>query len=172
MRKVSILMVIATMVLTLNSCRDGNRGIDMIYTDFFEIQSGANTIETHYFQSELRSANWSTFLGELEPEQISKIQPSFARLTNTQGIPFDFIDQVVIEIYPDENLTVTPWEFAFRNNIPFNEGTTLEIIPGLADFKDELSDDQFIYRIGLRYRDFPPITFPVVLDFGFTAVPL
>lgn len=141
----------------------------MIYTDFFNIQSGANTFDTHYFQSELKSANWSDFLGDTKPEDISNIQPSFAKLSNTNGIPMGFISDVVIEIYPNQDTSLSPWEMAHRSNIPINTGTTLNIIPGLVNFKDELSDDRFIYRVGLRYRAFPPASFRVVLDFGFKA---
>ena len=116
------------------------------------------------------NANWSEFLGTLEADDISQITPSFARITNTEGIPMDFISEIIIQIYPNQDLSVTPWEMAFREDIPFNAGTSIEIIPGLANFKDEMIDDQFIYRIGLRYRNFPPTTFRVVLDFGFKAL--
>lgn len=143
----------------------------MIYTDFFQIQSGANTIETHYFESGILNSNWSNFLGDLQPSEIEKIIPSFARIYNNDGVELDFISQVIVQIYPDEDTSVTPWEMAFREDIPFNTGTELEIIPGLADFKDELSDGQFIYRIGLRYRQFPPTNVNVIFDFGFLAVP-
>ena len=161
-------LLLGLIVLTIPSCRD-SRGIDMIYTDFFDIQSGANTIERHYFQNFV-TANWSEFLGNLEAEDISQITPSFARITNTEGIPMDFITEIIIQIYPNQDTSVTPWEMAYRTDIPFNTGTTIEIIPGLANFKDEMVDDQFIYRIGLRYRNFPPATFRVVLDFGFKAL--
>jgi len=158
------------LILSVSSCKDPD-GIDMIYTDFFQIQSGANTIETHYFQSGLLSSNWENFLGDLQLEDIENIRPSFARMYNNEGVELDFISRVVIEIYPDEDTTPTPWEMAFREDIPFNTGTQLEIIPGQADFKDELADGQFIYRIGLRYRQFPPTNVNVILDFGFLAVP-
>lgn len=141
----------------------------MAYTDFFNIQSGANTIETHYYESQVISANWETFLGDYELGDIESIRPSFARIRNNDGVSLDFIDRIVIEIYPNQDLSITPWEMAYRDNIPFNTGVEIEIIPGLADFKDEMEDDQFIYRIGLRYRNFPPFNVPIILDFGFTA---
>lgn len=162
------IVLLGLIILTVPSCRD-SRGIDMIYTDFFEIQSGANTIETHYFQSPM-NVNWSEFLGNSQPEDIAQITPSFARITNTDGISMDFISEIIIEVFPNQDTSATPWEMAYRENIPFNAGTTIEIIPGLANFKDEMADGQFIYRIGLRYRNFPPVSFRVVLDFGFRAV--
>ena len=161
--------MVSGLILSVLSCND-RPGTDMAYTDFFEISSGANTIERHYYVSNPINVRWSQFLGDKLPEDISRITPSFARITNTDGIPFDFISEVIIEVFPDQDLDANPiLEIAFRDGIPFNTGTTLELPPSLPDFKDELADGEFVYQIGLRYREFPPATFRVVLDFGFYA---
>lgn len=169
MKNVFFFFLVSSLILSVLSCSD-RPGTDMAYTDFFNINSADNTLDWHYYRSDPINVRWEEFLGDKSIEDISQITPSFARISNTDGIPFDFISEAIIEVYPDEDLSADPFlEIAYRNGIPFNTGNTLEIPPSLPDFKEEFADGEFIYRIGLRYREFPPATFRVVLDFGFYA---
>jgi hypothetical protein len=170
MNRTILLALLTFTVLGGFSCKDGNLGYDMIYTEFFNIQAGANPWQTHYFENTV-AVRWEDYLGNLTPEDINRIEPRFAEITNNQGLRFNFIDRAVLEIYPDEDTSLAPWEMAFRENVPDNTGTTLQLIPTLTPFKDELTDGQFVYRIGLRYKQVPPETFQVRLDFGFRAFP-
>ncbi len=169
MKRIIFLFILSCSIL-FNSCRDAGNGIDMIYTRDFNIQVGSNTFDTYYTEF-LVDANWANFLGTLTEEDIDRITPSFARLTNNDGIKLDFIRRATIQIFPNEDTTLTPLEMCFREDVPLNNGTTLELIPGIANFKEELTDDEFIFRIGLNFREFPPQTFRVVLDMGFQAFP-
>jgi hypothetical protein len=169
MKNVFFFFLVCSLIFSVLSCKD-RPGTDMAYTDFFEIRSGDNTLDRHYYVSSPINARWSDFLGDKLPEDINRITPSFARISNTDGIPFDFISEIIIEVFPNQDLSVDPFlEIAFRDGIPFNTGTTLELPPSLPDFKEEFADGEFVYQIGLRYREFPPATFRVVLDFGFYA---
>ncbi len=170
MKKITFLLIASVFLLTQFSCKNDKDGIDLIYTREFNILAGSNTWDTHFYEIPV-DVNWSQFLGTLTVDDIDRINPSFATLHNNDGINLDFIREASIEIYPDENTTLTPIEMCYRENIPFNTGNTLNLIPGIADFKDELADGKYIFRIGLDYREFPPATFRVVLDFGFRAIP-
>ncbi len=171
MRKLVISILAIIVVLCTNSCKDRN-GIDMVYTREFNIEFGANTWDTHYHGGDfIVNTNWSEFLGEMTADDINEILPAFATLTNTEGINMDFIRRAVIEIFPNGDTSLTPIEMCFREDIPLNTGTTLQLISGIYNFKDELTDGKFTFRIGLNYRDFPPQTFRVVLDMGFQAFP-
>lgn len=108
MKNLFFLFLIGSMIFSSLSCND-RAGIDMAYTDFFEIRSGDNTLDRHYYVSEPINARWTEFLGNKLPEDISRITPSFARISNTDGIPFDFISEVIIEVFPDEDLSADPF---------------------------------------------------------------
>ncbi len=159
-------------MLLLSSCKDERPGTDLIYTEFVSdlIIPGQNTFQHHAYVNTI-SARWSDFMGDLTIEDVSSIEPFFANINNTQGEDLDFIDEVILEIYKNQDTTLTPWEFAFRTNVPNNTGVQVDLVPSLSPFKDELEDNVFTYRLRVRYKQSPPRQIPLVLNFGFRAYP-
>ncbi len=156
----------------LSSCKDDRQGVDLIYTEFVDelIIPGQNTFQHHAYVNTI-NARWSDFMGDLTIDDVSGIEPFFANINNAFGEDLDFIDEVILEIFPNQDATLTPWEFAFRTNVPFNTGVQIDLVPSLSPFKDELVDNVFTYKLRVRYRQSPPRQIPLVLNFGFRAYP-
>ncbi len=162
------LLIILFGILSLVSCRtDDAPGIDMIYFEEFRMQAGLNPFVTHFYEFTIPTR--VDFFLDNDVERVDRITNSFARLTNTEGASYDFVESVIVNIIDTE--TGNAFEAAFREDIPFDTGNTLDLIPSLVDFKDYLTGDLFTLQIRIRLRASTPFSIERNrLDFGFKAV--
>lgn len=154
-------------ILAMMSCKtDDGPGIDMLYFEDFSMQAGLNPFVTHFYEFVLPTQG-DFFLGN-ERENVDRITNSFARLTNNEGAPYDFVEAITLNVI-DRN-TGAIYEAAFREEIPFDTGSTLNLIPSLTDFKELLSGNEFDLQLRIRLRASPPFSIDRNrLDFGFRA---
>ncbi len=168
MRKIYLFIPALLSLLMVSSCSDTEPGIDMIYTQFSRIQSGDNHLQNHCYENVV-AVNWDQFLGDIAEDEVLEIRPSFVTVSNNQGLPLDFVEHAYMNILLGDDPN-SPLEMAFRENLPLNTGISFELIPGLADFKNELTDGTFTFRLCLNYYQPAPYTVdPLQVDFGFQA---
>ncbi len=130
------------------SCGDDERGIEMIYTNDFFISAAQNPFETLFIETTL--ATQADFFLGMDKEEIKNIHLTYGRLSNVEGVNYDFIQEVSISV--DSEI----YEVGYRNDIRDNQGTTLELISNLTDVKPFMVEDDFrlIVRIRFKYAPF------------------
>ncbi len=165
--KFRFLLLLILPVLCLTGCKEERPGYDMVYTQFFTIDVASAPIQLHYVEFPNVPVNWATYLGDITQEEIGDILPNFIQITNNEGLLLDFIQDAYLEVQLNGSATFV--EAGFRENVPFNTGTTLDLIAGTGNFEEEFKQPGYTIRIGLRYREFPPQTFQAVLTYGFRA---
>ena len=134
----------------------------------FTIQAGLNTVETHHF---LVKNLTSSFQAQLETrnlslDDLSIIKPLSMVITSLDpDIEFSFISSVTTNMYmvdPDKGL-----EIYFREPVPINTKSTLELFPSLLNIKDIISQPLFNIDVMLRLRTFINRNIDVRLDMVF-----
>ncbi len=173
--KKNILLLIG-IVLILSGCRNKFDGFDMIYRKDFAkaIPAGASTFLSHYFIIEDIKPDFATFAKNNGKSitDVKKIIPKLMRINARFGdANFGFISRVFVVIYPHKEPSKKV-EVFYRENIPVNTGTILDLNAGVADMKTLLSDDNNTYDMEVRldFRSTPPLTIETFVDFSFLAV--
>ena len=78
-----------------------------------------------------------------------------------------FIREVVVEIFTNDDPTGK--EIYFREQVPFDTGQSVLLIPSLPKVTDILTEDQFSVRVELLFRDIPPSFVEARLNMVFRA---
>jgi len=167
MKKIIPLLLLPFLLLNCN--KDDVELFRMDYRENFEIQGGLSAFFQWQFEVNNINTRKSTYLtthsvGEAE---ITSINPQSARLTSVSGIDFRFIKCISIRIYEDDPTQYR--EIFYRDNIPFNIGSTLDLLPTLINAKIELLEEEFNILVNMEYRDQTPQTIEVVMDLEFAA---
>ncbi len=143
---------------------------DLPYELTFEIPAGLNTFETHYFDitgirtnaEDLLSAN------NAEESDLLAVQAKTARLLSTfVDLDLDFIQEISVRVFEDDPNAFH--EVFFRDNVPFDSGDFIDLIPALPDVKEFLLDESYNLSIRMEFRQPPPTFVTVRLDFDFFA---
>lgn len=166
---VKIAMFVA-LPLLFSACKGDGLGFTMTYQQDFEIQAGLGVFDTHVFLIPDIPTNMAAFLStnDANENDITAIIPREAELSvNFANIDFAFIQEVVVEIYSDENQRGR--EIFYRENVPLNTGIRIALIPSLPDIQEFLMADDFNIRIELRLREFSPSFIETRFDFQFFA---
>ena len=142
------------------------------------IPAGLNTIDSHFFILREIPTNKSFFFGSIDEATITEITPSFARINAIQNFAdFAFVDEVVIRICEDNAIftkddvnTKCRREIFFREAIPLNTGTVIEMIPNSTNLKSILTGETFTVVFVLkRLRGFSNLDITSRLEFQFEA---
>lgn len=176
MKKNIIVLFASILMLISSGCRNKFEGFDMLYRKDFAkaIPAGASTFLSHYFIIEDIKPDFATFAKNNGKSitDVKKIIPKLMRINARFGdANFGFISRVFVTIYPHKEPSKKV-EVFYRENIPVNTGTILDLNAGVADMKSLLTDDKntFDMEIRLDFRSTPPLTIETFADFSFLAV--
>ena len=164
------LFFLLSLPILFSTCGNDATGFLMQYQRDFEIRAGLGVFDIHVFELNGIPTNKEAFFtanGVLESD-ITQIIPQNAALSiNFDNVEFGFVRTVIVEIFTRDELRGR--EIFFREELPQNIGTQIDLIPSLPDVKDLLTQDEFNVRIELQLRDISPQFIETRFDFEFFA---
>jgi len=144
-------------LFALCSCSKQENGqFQLEYRMSLELPPDANPLFTHVFEKAIPS-DWNNFLAahNLSQSNIVKIRPRSVILAPvfTNSISYGIISEIHASIYdlndPGGMLPIAD----LYDNIRSDEA--LVLLPGLADVKDLIKNEEFILKLELNLRQFP-----------------
>lgn len=121
-----------------------------------EIPADANPLLTHVFEQRIASS-WVTFLVEnhLDQKDIKAVKPRSIILTPVfdNSISYEIITEGHVSIFPINKLSeILPIAEIYN---PIGSKDELIFLPGLADVKNIVSQEEFVMRLELNFRVIP-----------------
>lgn len=165
-----ILFLFLATILFSNCGKDETILFSMPYQDSFEIPAGLNTIDNHYFVLENIPTNKTSLFNanNVTDEDIVTINPESCRLTAVFNSEYGFLFDVSVRMYTDDPLDYK--EIFYRENIPENTGSQLDLIPTLVNVRDFMMEETFNVEIVLiRPRVPSPEFIDTIVKFEFAA---
>lgn len=160
-------------IATLFSCVEDNCNFlfDMEYPpETFTIRGGLPVILSEVFAFRNIESNIDFYLTENNRtlEEISNIQGLNARITaQTSQVEFgNFVQEVRVELC-DVTTGRCDYEAFYLDNIRFDEGNSLRLIPSLPNLKEFLTQEEFYMRLVFIWRNITPATIDCVFEFSF-----
>lgn len=136
----------------------------------FQMNLGLSTLETHNYVNEVIIPLDLTLnnIGIMESDITEVVaQTAFLSPRFNDEVNLDFINSVQISIVDQE--TSRTREIFYLDFVNFGAKQQIELIPSLTDIKNLLVNDKAIINASIRLRQFPPVTFDMLLDMNFAA---
>ncbi len=139
-------------------------------------EAGLNQFQVHYLDSyevntridEYLAANGRT------RDDISSIVPKSAEITNLlTNTSLDFLQRINLHVFdgsqftPDVTENVT--EIFFRDNVPQDRRTFIDLLPALPNVKDQMLKDKFNISLRVQLRVPPPNTVEARMKIRFSV---
>ncbi len=151
-----------SLVFLLSNCKKEEPVLfTMPYQETFEIPAGLNTIDTHHFVLSNISSNKANFFSanNVTDDDVVTINPELCRMTSVLNANYDFLFNVSIRMYTDNPDTYK--EIFYRDNVPSNTGSQLDLIPTLVNVRDFLVAETFTVEVVLER---PRVPSPEFID--------
>jgi hypothetical protein len=145
-------------ITTLTACRKAPEGFDMTYRRQFNLPLGLSTFQSHNFEFKDIAADTAVFFN-IHNANSNTIQRIIPKAMNLRAIfatvetRYNFIDKVEVWISNPNDPKLTPQIVFFRDEVPLNIDTRLDLIPNNVDIKKFILAGRFNIRINLRIRD-------------------
>lgn len=168
--RLMLLVVIVTASLGCN--RDDGEGVLLRFTPRqLQINAGLDPTFGHFFEIPAVSTEHARFQRETGTgwDDWQAVLPARATLTILEaGLDWSFAEEVIIRAYSDD--FPTPVEIYYRDQIPFNVGQQLELIPADRDVKALLASDNVnLVLVLFRLRSTTVQRLPVTMEFSVEA---
>ena len=170
------LLFLLVSLLIFASCNEQEELFELTYEVDVVYNSTQNQFEAHFqdifgIQTMIESFRVANNITE---DQIKSIVPKEAQLVNIltdQGL--DFIQFISIRVFDgsafDPSDVTNVSEIFFRDNVPQDQRTFINLLPALPDVQDRLMEDQFNISIRSELRFPPPGTIEARLRITFVA---
>ncbi len=126
---------------------------EVIYTEVFELPAGISAFESSIIEINniaSRRDYWLDF-HNITTAQVKSVQVTNVTLTSITSAPFDFASRVILQVRNDAKPSFV--EAAFNENIPFNQGADLQLIPNLTELRDYFLGDDFDLQVRILPRN-------------------
>lgn len=158
-------LILIFAIAFFSSCNDNEELFEMTYETDVAFSAGISQFEIH-FQDMFGIETMSESLlaaNNITREEISSIVAKEAQLINIQSnVSLDFIQEISIRTFegspftPDDISNIT--EVFFRENVPQDQRTFINLLPALPDVKDNLFEEEFNLGVRTQLRVPPPST--------------
>jgi len=160
-------------VLLLSNCQKEEAFLfEIPYVLDFNIPAGLSTFDTHIFEFTNIPTRINNVLTNqnLDAAEIQRINARVGRFSTLfPGQSYNFIREVVVEVFNPQNPTTAVREIFFRDRILPNTGDELFIDASLPDVKEFLLEDFFNIRIELRLQNISPTLVETRFEFSFVV---
>ena len=164
-----IFLLIALPFLFFSCKKDPNVLFEMAYpNNDFSIAAGLNPFDVHYFILRNIQTNSDSLFSfhNIKASAITQIQPSSARLSAIfASSDYSFIRKIEIRIFKDN-----PDDYNvlfYRDDVPFNTGQDLGLIPNGVNIKKYMVEDHFGIVVRMELRNISPEFIESRLNFKF-----
>jgi hypothetical protein len=158
------------LVLSSISCGKDREYIEKNLTLSFDIPTGLNTIESHYFQ--LGEVNM--FLDEtlkinnLPVDQTYEISGAKCLLTSRlSGADFSVIDRISV-FAVDRSNPNKRIEIFYNENIPLQSISNIRLLASISNVTPYIKDNRMKMEVRIRFRGF--MVAPVIADLDFSYI--
>jgi hypothetical protein len=163
-----------TVFLLLLSCNSENEVPDRImpYVLDFEIPSGLNTFETHFFVFDNVRTQIGDFFpeGDLPLEDVSLIRPRRAELQlRDPNMTFNDIRSVEIHIQSKEE-DGREFEIFYTLNLRQRDRQTIKLLPTLSNVKEVFVSDRMEVQVRVNLYRLTTRPIPVLLEMELEAL--
>ena len=163
-------------LLVLVSCNNEEELFEMTYETDVVFSAGISQFEIH-FQDMFGINTMSEALlvaNNRTTEEVMSIVPKEAQLINIQSSQsLDFIQDISIRIFDGDAFNPTDisniTEVFFRENVPQDQRTFINLLPSLPDVKDRLFEERFNISVRSQLRVPPPSTIEARLRVTFAV---
>ncbi len=161
-------------VLLVSACKSENEVPDRImpYVLDFEIPSGLNTFETHFFVFDNVRTQVEDFFPEddLPLEEVSLIRPRRAELQlRDPNITFNDIRSVEIHIQSKEE-DAREFEIFYTLNLRQRDRQVIELLPTLSNVKEVFVSDRMEVQVRVNLYRLTSRPVPVLLEMELEAL--
>ncbi|NBB89382.1 MAG: hypothetical protein GVX96_06335 [Bacteroidetes bacterium] len=166
--------LLALLFILLSACEDENEVPDRImpYVLDFEIPTGLNTIETHFFEFDNVQTQIKTFFpeDELPLEDIQLIRPRRAELQlRDPNISFNDIRSVEIRIAQKEE-PFRDFEVFYTLNLRQRGRQKINLLPTLSNVKEVFVSDLMEVEVRVNLYRLTSRPIPVLLEMELEAL--
>lgn len=162
------LTIVAFLFFSASCNKNKQEGVTINYLNQVTISAGLNVLDTHIFELPFENPRLGVFLPNTDTAQIESILPSLLTIRNLQSnTDLSFIRRAIVRISADG---LPEREVAFREEIPFNTGLDLNLIPSLSELRPYFLKDNFRLIVRLNFRNITPETMTLQVDSGFQVM--
>lgn len=160
-----------SVILLLTACEDdAPPGVRLAYPPaLVEIGAGLNPVQSHTFVLLVQSTDHDRFAREtgVTWSDWERVVPRRASLQiNEPGLGWGFCEEVVIRAFTDDVRQAR--EVFYRDQIRFDEGALLDMIPSEVNVLDLLDGAEVTFVVELRrLRESPRQSLPVTMTVEF-----
>ncbi len=163
-----------TAILLVSACKSENEVPDRImpYVLDFEIPSGMNTFETHFFVFDNVRTQVEEFFPEddLPLEEVSLIRPRRAELQlRDPNITFNDIRSVEIHIQSKEE-DGREFEIFYTLNLRQRDRQVIELLPTLSNVKEVFVSDRMEVQVRVNLYRVTSRSVPILLEMELEAL--
>jgi hypothetical protein len=151
------------------ACSKSVPGFDMPYRRTLDLPIGLNPFALHNFEFKDIATDTAVLFkaNNVTATQITAIEPKNMTIRGLfVAANYGFLEKVEVRI---STATLSEQIIFFRDQIPFNTGEKLDLIPNNVDVKPYLMTGKFTIRLILTLRDSPPKTFETEVPMTFFA---
>ncbi len=160
----------------LVSCDTEEELFEIEYETDVVFSAGISQFEVHFQDMFGIQSMTDAFLvaNNRTAEEVMSIVPKEARLINIQtNQSLDFLQDVSIRLFDGDSFNPTEisniTEIFFRDNIPQDQRTFINLLPALPDVKDRLFEDEINVSVRSQLRVPPPSTIEARLRLTFAV---
>jgi hypothetical protein len=172
--KYLFLFLLSVIALSNWHCSNKLEGFDMVYRRKFprDIPSSVSTLLSHNFIIDNIPSNATDFYAghSVTDADVIKIIPKTARISAIfNDADFIFVNRVYVYVYPVGEPDKKT-EVFYREDIPLNTGSAINLTGGIADVKKIVAASEFTMEVRLDVRGQPSRNIETAIDFSFYAV--
>ena len=162
--------------LAFASCNEEEELFEMTYETDVVFSAGISQFEIHFQDMFGLNTMSEAFLvaNNRTAEEIMAIVPKEAELVNIQtNQALDFIQDISIRMFDGDSFNPTEisniTEIFFRESVPQDQRTFINLLPSLPDVKDRLLEEEFNIGVRTMLRVPPPSTVEARLRITFAV---
>ena len=158
------------------SCKKQEPGFEMLYQKRFDLPIGLSPSSSHNFKFNDIASDTATFfnLHSATASQVTRIIPQSmslrALIPSGESSRYNFIARVEVWISDPRRPNLGEQIAFFRNDVPLDTGTQLDLIPNDIDVRPFLlNGSRYSIRINVELRDFSQKTIETEWNASFFA---
>ncbi len=158
-------------VLMHLSCKKDPIGFDMTYRNSINVNAGLNTIEIHNFVINNIPTDTAAFFkaNNSGSSKILSILPKYFNIRENSGVDLSFISKVVVIISSKSNPSLPQTAIFYRDDIPFNNDNSLDLIGYNVDLRPYLFENKYDLKVQFWLRGVSQISISPELNWTFLA---